>query len=422
MDGQAGIVSPQRESAEMSDILLLQDRVKNTIQLGESHFREFKSALEGPPGGKRPRVVREICKDIAEALVAFANADGGELLVGVEDDGAITGVPHAEAEIALMLNAVQTHILAQTALPLLSATKLALDGQSVLFFSVSKGASEIYQLADGRCVRRKDRSTMPVAVKEIQFDRQEIRSREYDRQFVDGAVVSDLDLSLVQSLADKYLRGLSVERYLQQIGLAEYAATGIRLRMAALLLFAKDIQRWHPRSQIRILKVNGTQLKSGERYNVTSDEDVRGNIFELLTDSWERLRPFLASGTEFNSEARFEQKYVYPEWASREALVNAIAHRDYGIQNGVEVYIFDDRMEIRSPGAILSTLTIEGLEELQGAHESRNVLIAKVLRENQYIRELGEGMKRIFGLMEDYDLARPALYSNATWFSVTLSQ
>jgi len=383
----------------MSDVLLLRDRVKNTIQLGESHFREFKSAFEGPPGSKRPRAVRDICKNIAEALVAFANADGGELLVGVEDDGTITGVPHGEAGIALMLNATQTHVHAQTALPLLNAVKLALDSQLVLFFSVSKGASEIYQ-----------------------FDRQEIRSREYDRQFVDGAVVSDLDLSLVQSLADRYLRGLSVERYLQQIGLAEYAANGIRLRMAALLLFAKDIQRWHPRSQVRILKVNGTQLKSGERYNVTSDGEVRGNIFELLTDSWERLRPFLASGTEFSSEARFEQKYIYPEWASREALVNAIAHRDYGIQNGVEVYIFDDRMEIRSPGAILSTLTIEGLEELQGAHESRNVLIAKVLRENQYIRELGEGMKRIFGLMEEYELARPKLYSNATWFSVTLSQ
>jgi ATP-dependent DNA helicase RecG len=67
------------------DILLVADRVKNTITLGESHFREFKSALEGLSQAKRPRPPRQICSDIAEALVAFANADGGELLIGVED-------------------------------------------------------------------------------------------------------------------------------------------------------------------------------------------------------------------------------------------------------------------------------------------------------------------------------------------------
>ena len=283
----------------MSDILLLQDRVKNTIQLGESHFREFKSALQGPPENKKPRLVKDICKDIAEALVAFANADGGELLVGVEDDGTISGIQHAETDIKQMLEAVKTHVHPEINLPILIATKLSIDGKDILFFSVNKGSTEIYQLPDGRCMRRKDKSTMPVAVKHIQFERQEIKSREYDRQFVDGASVNDLDISLIQSLADRYLRGLSAERYLQQIGLAEYAVNGLQLRMATLLLFAKDIQRWHPRSQVRILKVNGVQLKSGESYNVKSDEIVRGHIFDLLINSWERLRSFLAYKTEF---------------------------------------------------------------------------------------------------------------------------
>jgi len=65
---------------------------------------------------------------------------------------------------------------------------------------------------------------------------------------------------------------------LQQIGLAEYAISGLRLRMAALLLFAKDIQRWHPRCQVRILKVAGTELLSGDNYNIQSDEPVQGNV------------------------------------------------------------------------------------------------------------------------------------------------
>lgn len=78
----------------MTDILMLEERVKNTIALGESHFREFKSALSGPLDAKKPGSPKELCKYIGEALVAFANADGGELLIGVEDDGTITGIPH----------------------------------------------------------------------------------------------------------------------------------------------------------------------------------------------------------------------------------------------------------------------------------------------------------------------------------------
>ncbi len=64
--------------------------------------------------------------------------------------------------------------------------------------------------------------------------------------------------------------------------------------------------------------------------------------------------------------------------------------------------LYNDRMEIKSPGALLSTITINNLTQLEGAHESRNSLIARVLRENRLMREIGEGMKRIFSLMHDY--------------------
>src|SRR4051794_11856341 len=90
--------------------LSLQERVRATLALGESHFREFKSALEGAPGEKRPRDKSLIRRDIGEALVAFANADGGELLVGVEDDGSVTGVAHSEEVARSFLEAWRTHV------------------------------------------------------------------------------------------------------------------------------------------------------------------------------------------------------------------------------------------------------------------------------------------------------------------------
>ena len=406
----------------MEDVLIIQERVRNTISLRESHFREFKTAWEGRPDNKKPRLTKKICEDIGEALVSFANADGGELLIGVEDDGSITGIPHSEEEIQTMLASEKTHIYPGQELPLTISTRLTIEGNTILYFAINKGATQIYQLPDGRCVRRKDRSTMPESVDKIQFERHEIRSRECDSQFVDGALVTDLDLSLLQSVAESYIKGLSVELFLQQTGLAVYGMNGLRLKRAALLLFAKsnEISRWHSKSQIRFLKVNGNELKSGENYNVISDESVSGNIFDLWFKSWESFRPYLAYKTEFGSNATFEQKFIYPEDACKEAVLNAIAHRDYFIQNGIEVYIFNDRIEIKSPGALLSTITVKNLYELEGAHESRNPLVARILRENKLMRELGEGMKRIFNLMSESELEKPVLYSNGSWFKVTL--
>lgn len=404
----------------MEDILLLTDKVRNTLILGESHFREFKSALEGKPESKKPRLVKSICADIAEALVSFANADGGAIIIGVEDDGTITGIPHSDDDIQVMMNAVNTHIYKNQVLPLNNANKLILDDKTILYFSVNKGTTRVYQLPDERCVRRKDKATLPELADNIQFERQEINSREFDSQFVDGALVSDLNVELLQGIADQYINGLSVERYLQQIGLAEYAVNGLRLKKAALLLFAKDINKWHPRSQVRFLKINGNSLEPEPNYNVISDDLITGNIFELVIKSWEHLRSYLAYKTEFGANSQFEQKYIYPEDAVREAILNAIAHRDYSIANAIEIFIFNDRMEIKSPGALLSTLTITNLYELEGSHESRNSLIARVLRENKLMRELGEGMKRIFSLMKEQKLEKPILYSNGLWFRVTL--
>ena len=79
------------------NILRLAERIAVGIEIGESHYREFKGAcLHDAEGVLQPRNVKDVCQDVGETLVAFANADGGELFVGVEDDGTITGVPHKD--------------------------------------------------------------------------------------------------------------------------------------------------------------------------------------------------------------------------------------------------------------------------------------------------------------------------------------
>jgi ATP-dependent DNA helicase RecG len=402
--------------------IAVSERAKTAVELGESHFREFKSALDGPPGEKKKRPVKDIATNIAQTLVAFANADGGELLVGVEDNGEISGLPGFTAADYEALEAAPVNRVHQsTPLPTVRKRRLNINGKEILYFSVSKSVRYIHLTSDGRCLQRRDLESIPVSAEAIQFDRKEQASREYDRKFVDGVSADDLDLELVRAVADQVLKGMSPEKCLQYLELGEYGDTQLRLRRAALLLFAKTSQKWHPRLQIRILKVDGQQIRTGEDYNVIHDEVVQGSILNLVNSSWEALRPYLVQ-TKIDKQARFEQRSIYPELACREALLNSIAHRDYSDEGrGIEVYIYDDHLEIKNPGALLSSMNIEDIITQKGVHQSRNTHVARVLRELGYMRELGEGMRRIYDLMQKNELSAPELTSNHDSFSITLT-
>lgn len=403
-------------------LLNIEEKIRVMIPVGESHFREFKSCFEGSPERKKPRPLTSVARDVAETLVAFANAEGGDLLVGVEDDGIISGVSYEADDFKTLTDSPKTHVFPDTPLPLCRIRKVTVEGETILYFSISAGVDYCYLTSDGRCLQRKDLETSPVSAEHIKASRQEAISREYDRQFEMRASVRDLDLELVSVVAGQISHGMSSEKYLQYLDLAEFGPQGLKLKKAALLLFAKNITKWHPRSQVRVLKIDGIQLKTGKEYNVTHDQETNQNILKLIDESWNLIRPHLVE-TRFSQDARFKTQIIYPELACKEALINAIAHRDYSNEGmGIEVNIFTDRLEIISPGELLSSISIEDLRKLTGVHQSRNSLIAKVLRELGYMRELGEGMRRIFKLLQDSDLTPPVLASNADRFSITLSQ
>lgn len=254
----------------------------------------------------------------------------------------------------------------------------------------------------------------------IQLERQEKRAMEYDRELVTEADASDLDLDVVSRLAERIMPNTSPELFLQYLNLAEYSRQGLKLRRAALLLFGREVAKWHPRCQVRMIRVAGTSMGSGAHYEVEKDETRTAGILELIEGSWDMLRPRLAV-TRMGSDSMFSETLLYPETACREALTNAIAHRDYSVQGrGIEIYIFDDRIEIVSPGKLMPTVRLQDLTALKGVHDSRNPYIARTLRESGYMRELGEGIPRIFRAMAEHDLVQPDLSESSDSFKIVL--
>ena len=381
----------------MAETLELEERIRLAIKIGESHYREFKSAFEGPPDARKPRELKAIMRDVGEALVAFANGDGGELLIGVEDDGTISGIPHKPEHVPAILNADTSYVHEDTPLPPPRKRSLVIDGRTIVYFSIAKGSQFVYLTSDGRSLRRSDRENLPIGSERIVAQRLEDQSRTWDRAIAAGATLDDLDLDLVQAVAVQIAYGVSVEKCLQYLDLAEFTPEGLRLKRAAVLLFAKEVRKFHPGCLVRIMIVQGTEKLSGaERFNIIRDEIVSSNILNLADAAWERLSYALNTQTNLTEAARFQTALMYPQIAVREALINAIVHRNYAVEGrGIEVSIYQDRMEILSPGMLLSTVSLDDIKALKGVHESRNPSIARVLREVGLVREMGEGMRRI---------------------------
>ncbi|MEM9596677.1 MAG: ATP-binding protein [Acidobacteriota bacterium] len=405
-----------------ANLLDLEERIRLAVRIGESHYREFKSAFEGPPGGKSPRPLKAIMENVGRTLVAFANADGGELIIGVEDDGRVTGVPFDSAQMQYVLDAVESYVHTDTPLPTPRKGVVNIDDSTVLYFYDPNGTEYVYLTSKGVCLMRVDRDCLPVGSEKLQATRLEDKSRSWDRQIAPGASLSDLDLDLVATVAGQITYGVSVEKCLQYLDLAEFGLSGIVLKKAALLLFAKDIRRWHPGCLVRILVVDGLEKKSGEDFNIVRDEMVSGNILRLIDQSWERLNAELIQQTSLTAQARFKQSFFFAQIACREALTNAIVHRNYAVEGrGIEISIFSDRLEIKSPGMLLSTISLDDLRLGKGAHESRNALVARVLRELGFVREMGEGIRRIYDVMRSNALAEPTFANDSQGFSVVLS-
>jgi ATP-dependent DNA helicase RecG len=190
--------------------------------------------------------------------------------------------------------------------------------------------------------------------------------------------------------------------------------------MAALLLFGKDPGRWHPRCGIDFVKYEGTERQHGSSLNVIKRIHFEGPLCSLIDESVGRIKEHVRERTILH-DLFFHERMEYPAFAWQEAVVNAVAHRDYSLTGApVEVWMFDDRIEVRSPGVPPPPVTLEELRTQKRLHFSRNPLLVRVLADLGYLREMGEGIPRMFQEMEHHGLRPPELSTEGFFFTVTL--
>jgi ATP-dependent DNA helicase RecG len=394
--------------AEEIGLLLKQER---------GQFLEFLSAYEYRRGGAQKKKEEDLGREIVRVLSGMANADGGTLLVGVEPDKSVTGIPYEHDELLALIQAPQNLLR-----PPLNPTceKVKLGNLQLLKFDVGSGL-EIYRIAGGRSFYRVTAETPSLPPEQVHSLKEAKKTVFYERQQALNATWNDLDQELIQTFVKKIQDRREPQTVLSQsYHLLDHSRALPVPNMAALLLFAKDPVRWHPRSGIDFVKYEGTERQHGAALNVVKRIRFDGPTVRLIDEAVGRIKEHIRERTILH-DLFFREKLEYPTFAWQEALVNAVAHRDYCLSGaGIEVWMFDDHITVRSPGLPPAPVTLEQMRLQKSIHFSRNPLIVRVLADMGYLREMGEGVPRMFQEMESYGLHAPEFSNDGFIFTVTL--
>lgn len=402
----------------MTAPLFTESELCTLLDRDEGQFLEFKSVWDRSDG-KPKHLSRRIVRDtIAKTVAAFANADGGLLLVGVDDNGTPSGHDYPEEAVTEFIAVPGRRLRPPVSC---RVERLSVEGNEILAFDVPNAPEAVMIDGNGFPYRVGDQVVRePQEV--INRRKEAYRRVGYEQRFRSDAMLDDLDLELAREFLERTSVGVRpIEEVLERYGLIQASATGWRITNAALLLFAKlPLSRWHPRAGIRLFRVAGTRRLHGSKRNVTQLASIDLPVARAIPESRRIAREHIHRSEKLH-DLFFREVPEYPEFAWQEAIVNAVAHRDYEVQGReIEVWFYEDRMEVSSPGELVPPVTLDALRQRRPVHASRNPLLVRVLADAGIMRDEGEGISRIFEEMEESFLQGPDIRVEDGVFSLHL--
>ncbi len=373
-------------------------------------------ALCNQPEGQtfERKSIRVEPKALAIPIIALANADGGTLVVGIDDkDGSIEGIKQHERHLNDLLRVPYDFCRpsVKTEIHRVECVNRMGEPDQVLVMHISQSRAVHTNQADEVYYRIGD-SSRKLNFDErmhLMYDKGEML---FEESLVPRAKVEDIDWQAVESYAN--LTGFtgSPLEFLRDVRSYIHEDSGnTQITAAAILLFGLNPQRFFPRAQVRVLRYEGSQEQTGAQMNVIKDCVFVGTILQIIRQTLTFIGSQLRDFTRLNPDGLFITTPEYPAFAWQEIVLNAIVHRDYAIKGtDIQVKIFDDRMVVESPGVLPSLVRIATLRQV---HFSRNPSIAAFLRTYAFVREFGEGIDRIFREMEGAGLPDPQFHQQA---------
>jgi len=368
---------------------MTKEELEKLIAQNEGHNLELKKSTS-------------LRQEIGQAVSAFANTDGGVILVGISPDGEIVGVDIGKKTVEDLANWIKEN----TDPKIYPQMKIHnVDNKDIIEITV-KESDEKPVFSMGHAYQRVGRTSPRISVSKIrELAKQEKKTLSWDEKICEEADLDkDIDENKVKWFLEKakYERrldinpGIPTREALERLGLARNG----RLTNAAVLLFGNNPQKFFLMAETRCGRFKGT-----EPLEFIDMKVFRKSIIDQREDAIEFVKEHIALHAKIVETERVET-WEYPIEAIREAITNAICHRDYQMSSNVQVRIFDDRIEIWGCGNLPEPLK---LDDLKVKHESilRNNLIGKCFFLIKFIEQWGTGTNRIINSCLNYGLPEP---------------
>ncbi len=376
------------------------EEIKQMLLGGETTSVEFK--IKPPRPG-----------ELAERICGMANnRGGGTIFFGVEDEtGRLVGFSRPGEFTDTILRAARIVVPAATLKPAEPIVYL-IEGVQILAIHIAPNNGTLYQAGNTFWIR-KGSYTIAMTSQEIEEHLSTYGSQRWERAVCPRATLQDLDMKLVERYLShraersrRNLRFVSQEDLLVGLEGAEQDSTTGKLRPtnAGMLMFGYDPQLHVPQSEVVCIRYADSRGvgKYIDRKNFT------GNLPELIDKTAEFITMHTRVGARIVGFKR-EDLPEYPLEALREAIVNAIVHRDYSrAGETVRIFYYADRIEIHSPGLLLPGITIDDLTEMKVPSRPRNLLLAQFLRDIPgYMERVGSGIRLMINEMRELKLTAP---------------
>lgn len=348
---------------------------------------------------------------LQDPCVAFANHRGGMVVVGVSKrrPHTIIGTTWDQDHDERVQEAIRA-----TQPPLhIDVRRVSVSNRRVVVLRVEAIEHGWVQTSDGRVLVRSGPTNRALIGMELLRFLRERASDPVEDEVVPGASIDDLDRRSLLAYVDARTPGRKAQlaSLLRDLGWADHAG---RPRLAALLVFGKQPQRDNRRFGIEVLRFEGAL--SGKP--VLRDRlELRGPLPKLVEQADRTIYEEMRRDAVVRGLVR-EEVPEYPPVAIREALLNAVAHRDYSLRgSAIQARIYDDALELESPGTLPAYVTVETLRESQ---YSRNERVMDALQRLGLVEEAGQGIDRMFAEMEDALLDPPEFEERDASFVVRL--
>jgi len=347
---------------------------------------------------------------IAQLLVALANNGGGTIVIGLTKTGKPRKFPHpSETRDRVMQAALQCDPPLIIPAPALHRY----NNHPLLVISVPPDLPHVYNI-DGRYLIWEQGQAVPLrgsALRALIFARGEAG---FDGMLVSTATRDDLNWNAVLAYVGSVegLQHLSPEEALLKRGCLKMDGSVLRPTHAGILLFGREPQKWLPQAEITVVRYPGLQMT-----DTFLRADIQGTLPEQARKAETFVRENIAQDVAINSLQRSDA-YLYPLVAVREVIVNALAHRDYGIQgDNIRLLLFANRLECYSPGRLPGHITVDNILQ---ERFSRNATLVQVLFDMGFIERLGYGIDRIIRSVAEHGMPAPSMAETPAGFRITL--